>query len=92
MNVQARFCLSQVNRAQGYYKAPDEQEAVSVESAYVILNGVQGDPFGAATPSAKLEMLIVNPTAAAVFFNAPIGQEFDVLFTFRENEVADGSI
>ena len=34
----------------------------------------------------KGEMLIVNPEAAAVFLNAPIGAEFDVVFILRTTE------
>ncbi len=84
MQIHARFRLDQVNRSRGFYKPQGEQEAKSVEAAYIHLNGVQGEPFGSATPTAHLEMLVINPEAAAVFFNAPIGQEFDVLFTPRE--------
>lgn len=91
-NVQARFRLDRVTRAQSYYKAPGEQEAKSVESAYVVLNAVPGEPFGAATPTGHLEMIVVNPTAAAVFFNAPIGQDFDLFIAPRESEVSDGSL
>lgn len=84
MQIHARFRLDQVNRGQGYFKAPGEQEAKSVEAAHVTLSAVQGEPFGAYTPSGKLDMFIVNPTAAHVFFDAPIGQEFDLVFTPRE--------
>ncbi len=34
-----------------------------------------------ATPSAHAEMLIVNPEAAKAFHAAPIGQEYDVIFS-----------
>lgn len=88
MRIHARFRLDQVNRSRGFYKAPGETEAKSVESAYVHLNGVQGEPFGSATPSAHTEMLIVNPEAAKAFFGAHIGQEFDVFFSPVEEEKA----
>ena len=78
MSIHARFRLDQVTRGQGYYKAPGEQDAKSIESAHVVLTAVQGEPFGAYTPSGKFDMFIVNPTAAQVFFNARIGQEFDI--------------
>ena len=65
----------------GYYKAPGEQEAKHVEGAYVTLRAVQGEPFGSATPSGDIHMGIVNPTAAKVFHEARIGQEFDVIFS-----------
>jgi hypothetical protein len=81
MNIHARFYLNSVNRGQGYYKAPGEEEAKTIESAQVTLNAVKGEPFGAYTPSGRLDMFIVNPTAAQVFFDARIGQEFDVLLS-----------
>lgn len=81
MNIHARFRLDQVNRSRGYYCKPGEHETKTVEAAYVILGAVQGEPFGSASPSGKFEMLIVNPTAAQVFFDAHIGQEFDVLLS-----------
>jgi hypothetical protein len=80
MSVHARFRLDQINRARAFYKAPESTEsAQSVESAYVHLNAVQGEPFGAATPTGHMEMLIVNPAASQMFFDASIGQEFDLL-------------
>lgn len=82
MRVQARFRLDQVNRARAFYKAPASTEAAqSVESAHVVLNAVQGEPFGAATPSGRVDMLIVNPAAAKMFFDAQIGQEFDLFIS-----------
>lgn len=82
MRVQARFRLDKVDRARGFYKETGSTtETQSVESAYVHLNAVQGEPFGAATPSGHLEMLIVNPSASRMFFDARIGQEFDVFFS-----------
>lgn len=83
MQIHARFRLDQVNRSRSQYKPQGETEYEQVEGAYVYLYPVQGEPFGPATPSGKIEMLIVNPTAAEVFFNAHIGQEFDVLLTLR---------
>lgn len=78
MRTHARFRLDQVNRAQAYYKQPGStEEPQLVESAHVILNAVQGEPFGAYTPSGRLDMLIVNPAASKMFFEAAIGQEFD---------------
>ena len=88
MNIHARFRLDQVTRGQGYYKAPGEQDSKSIESAHVVLSAVQGEPFGAYTPSGKLDMFIVNPTAAQVFFNARIGQEFDINLSPVEPERA----
>lgn len=80
--VHARFRLDQVNRARSFYKAHGSAEpAQSVESAHIILNAVQGEPFGAATPTGRVEMLIVNPAASKMFFEAAIGQEFDFLIS-----------
>lgn len=82
MNVHARFRLDKVDRSQGWYKAPGStEEAQPVEAAYIHLNAVQGEPFGAATPSGRIEMLIVNPASAKVFFDAPIRQEFDLIIS-----------
>ncbi len=81
MDIHARFRLDHVTRGQGYFKAPGEQDAKLIESAQVTLNAVQGEPFGAYTPSGRLEMFIVNPTAAQVFFDARIGQEFDIILS-----------
>lgn len=81
MNIHARFRLEQVDRMGGYYKVPGEEETKIVEGAYVTLRAVQGEPFGSATPSGDIHMGIVNPTASQVFFDAAIGQEFDVLLS-----------
>lgn len=81
MNIHARFRLDQVTRMRGYYKSPEEQEAKQVEGAYIELSAVQGEPFGSATPSGSVKMGIVNPTAAQVFFDAPIHAEFDAVFS-----------
>ncbi len=79
--VHARFRLDQVTRGIGYYKAPGEEEFTQVETANVKLDAVQGPPFGSATPSGSIQMFIVNPGASAMFLEAKIGQEFDVLFS-----------
>ncbi|MGH2478513.1 MAG: hypothetical protein ACRDHW_02510 [Ktedonobacteraceae bacterium] len=52
-----------------------------VEAARVKLGAVQGEPFGSATPSGSLDMVIVNPAALKIFREAKLGQEFDVLFS-----------
>jgi hypothetical protein len=80
--IHARFRLDQVTRGQGYFKEPGStEEPRSIESAHVLLYAVQGDPFGAYTPSGKLDMFIVNPSASQMFFDASIGQEFDILIS-----------
>jgi len=76
--VHARFRLDQVNRSRGYYCPEPGAETAVVEAAYVELGAVKGEPFGSASPSGSFKMLIVNPSAAKVFFDAPIGTEFDV--------------
>ena len=81
MRVHARFRLDQVNRARNYYKAPGEEQSKTVEAAHVVLNPVQGEPFGNATPSGRIDMSIVNPAAAQMFFDAQIGQEFDLFIS-----------
>lgn len=87
-HIHARFRLERVDRMGGYYKASGEQEAKAVEGAYVTLRAVQGEPFGSATPSGDIHMGIVNPSAAQVFFDARIGQEFDVILSHVEPEKA----
>lgn len=85
MQVHARFRLDQVTRAQAWYKpAGSTDEAQMVESASIRLNAVQGEPFGEYTPTGRLEMLIVNPAASQMFFDASIGQEFDLFISPKE--------
>jgi hypothetical protein len=82
MNIHARFRLDRVTRGQGYFKEPGSSEDPhAIEAANVSLSAVQGEPFGAYTPSGKFDMFIVNPTASQVFFDAPIGAEFDVILS-----------
>lgn len=73
--VLARFKLNEDARA-GYYNNGEYNDAARVK-----LFAVKGEPFGPATPNGTIEMFIVNPWAIDVFRNAPIGQEFDVVFT-----------
>lgn len=85
MNIHARFRLEKVTRGQGYFKEPGStEEARAIEAASVTLNAVQGEPFGAYTPSGRIDMFIVNPTASQIFFDAPIGQEFNLIFSPAE--------
>jgi hypothetical protein len=81
VTVHARFRLDQVNRSRGYYCPEPGAETAAVEAAYVELGAVKGEPFGSASPSGSFKMLIVNPAAARAFFDAPIGQEFDILIS-----------
>ena len=73
--VHARFKLSEDARA-GYYHNGEYTDAARVK-----LYAVKGEPFGPATPNGTIEMFIVNPGAVEIFRNAPIGQEFDVIFS-----------
>jgi len=87
MSIYARFRLDQVTRGQGYFKEPGStSEPRTIEAAHVLLSAVQGEPFGAYTPSGKLDMFIVNPVASQLFFSAPIGQEFDILISPVQKE------
>jgi hypothetical protein len=87
MQVHARFRLDQVTRGQGYFKEPGStSKPRTIEAAHVLLSAVQGEPFGAYTPSGKLDMFIVNPVASQLFFDTPIGQEFDVLISPVQKE------
>ncbi len=79
--VHARFRLDQVNRSRGYYCPEPGAETATVEAAWVKLGAVKGEPFGSASPSGQFDMLIVNPSAAKVFFDASIGTEFDILMS-----------
>jgi hypothetical protein len=80
--VHARFRLDQVTRGQGYFKEPGStSEPRVIEAAHVLLSAVKGEPFGAYTPQGKLDMFIVNPAASQMFFDASIGQEFDLLIS-----------
>ncbi len=72
--VQARFRLAEDARA-GYYNNGEYTDAARVK-----LFAVKSEPFGPATPNGTIEMFIANPGAVEVFRNAPIGQEYDVVF------------
>lgn len=80
MSVHAKFSLVEVARV-GYWKAPHKATKVKLQA-------VQGPPFGDSTPSAGMEMLIVNPEAEKVFWDAPIGQHFDIVISPAKKEEA----
>ncbi len=86
MQIQARFCLGEVTRCKMYAPNPEgkDKQWVMVEGVRVKLSPVTGEPFGSATPGGSLEMVIANQEAANAFLNAPLGQEYDMLFTPRE--------
>lgn len=73
--VHARFRVSQYTRFPSWHR----DEPLMNKFA---LHGVQGEPFGSATPSASMEMVIANPEAAALFITAlESGTELDVTFS-----------
>lgn len=79
--VVARFRLAEMSEGVGYYKPTPDADHTATPGVRVTLNAVQGEPFGSATPSGKIDMFIVNPPASAFFINAKIGAEFDLSFT-----------
>lgn len=79
MNVHARFYVKQHTRF------PNWQE--SGLSDQFRLSGVQGEPFGPATPSASIDMVIQNKEAAQIFIEAlETKRTIDVLFSLAEEE------
>jgi hypothetical protein len=82
MKIHARFHLGETARVKGSSKVDGEWR--SIEMVRTKLYPVQGEPFGSATPNGSIEMVIANPDAAQVFLNAPLGQEFDVVFSLVE--------
>ena len=83
MKVHARFKLYEDARASSY------SGGGYVSAARVKLSAVQGPPFGTATPQGQIDMLIANPEAVALFRDAPLGSEFDVVFSLVEPEKAE---
>lgn len=78
--VHARFRLAEDGRVES--GAYDENRTwVKTEALRVKLYPVPGDPYGSATSTGSLEMVIANPEAIPFFKNAPIGQEYDVVFS-----------
>ena len=73
--VHARFKLYKDARSQ-YWHDGGYQPAADIELA-----AVSGPPFGPATPQGTIKMLIANPEAIPAFRDAPLGQEYDVVFT-----------
>lgn len=81
MAVHCRFRMDETARVRSYdYQGPDKQ-LVNTEATRVRLNPVTGQPFGQATPSGSMEMIINNPEAQAFFKDSPLGQEFDIVIT-----------
>ena len=78
--VLARFRLSEDARVPCSTTNKDGKWE-QVNGLRVKLYPVTGEPFGSATPSGELTMVIANPEAAKLFKEAELGQEYDVLFT-----------
>lgn len=85
--IHARFSLYETARIRCH--APDPQNPrgqwKNVEGVRVKLSPAAGEPFGSATPSGSLEMVIASPEAAQVFNDAAIGAEFDAVLTLVES-------
>lgn len=82
-SVLARFQLSETKRI-GYTTMGANGKTHVVEATHITLAAVKGDPFGPATPQGQITALIVNPSAAKVFCDAPIGAEFDIVIKPKE--------
>lgn len=73
--VQARFRVVSHTRFPGW----NNKEVMLDEFRF---QAVQGEPFGPATPSAELRMVVANPDAAAVFIQAfETRYDLDVFFS-----------
>ncbi len=86
MQIHARFSLGETARIRCYAPNPEggDKQWVQVEGVRVKLSPVSGEPFGSATPGGSLEMVIANPDASQSFLDAPLGQEFDAVFSLVE--------
>ena len=85
--VHARFSLDEDTRVTCYQPSSDGKREYDqpvykrVQGARIKLSAVQGEPFGSASPSGSMEMVIANPVAAEMFKRAELGQEFDVIIS-----------
>lgn len=81
--VQAQFHMNEYTRLNSWSSG-------SVKVTKVQLSGVQGEPFGSATPQASIGMLIANDEAAQFFQDAfENGQDVQCLFTVVEKPAPD---
>ncbi len=91
-HVRARFRFDEEARITCYVANRSGQGSWEpTEGLRVKLYPVQGDPFGSATPSGQLEMVIANPHAKAFFKEHAIGQEFDIIISPVEKKADDGA-
>jgi hypothetical protein len=89
MKVRAKFRCSTITLMQTYLYDKDAGQSVPAPARSIVLEPVygQGDPahentkFWQATPSGRIEMSIVNATAAECF---EVGKEYFVDFTPAE--------
>lgn len=80
--VHARFRLGEDARVPCHQPKKDGTGGwEQFEGLRVKLFPVTGEPFGSATPSGELTMVIANPEAAKIFKEAELGQEYDVIFS-----------
>ena len=79
--IHARFKLGEDARVPCHQPKKDGNGWEQVNGLRVKLYPVTGEPFGSATPSGELTMVIANPEAIKVFAKAELGQEYDVIFT-----------
>lgn len=79
--VHARFKLDEDTRVVQHKQNKETGGWEKVEAARVKMYPVTGEPFGSATPTGELMMVIVNPEALKLFRHAALGQEYDVVFT-----------
>lgn len=89
-HIHARFSLGEVTRIRCYAPMKKGEPWEQVEGVRVKLSPVTGEPFGSATPGGQVELVIASPTAAQIFNDAPIGQEFDAVFSLVVKE-AEGA-
>jgi hypothetical protein len=86
MKIHARFRLAEDARTSSQQRN-EEGQWVMAPAAHVKLGAVTSEPFGNATPSGSMDMVIINPAALQIFREAEIGQEFDVIITpVQKNE------
>ncbi|HEY4033974.1 MAG TPA: hypothetical protein VGL94_08450 [Ktedonobacteraceae bacterium] len=79
--IHARFKLGEDTRVPCHQPKKDGNGWEQVNGLRVKLYPVTGEPFGSATPSGELTMVLANPEAIRVFKEAEIGQEYDVIFS-----------
>ena len=76
MKVSAKFNVSNINK-RPYGKDEDGKDVIAAD---VILNAVQDEIFGPATPSGSISMTILNVSASQVFEDN-IGKDMMLEFT-----------